>query len=196
MAAPVNTQFLSGSHFSIAQDNNVTQAPHRSIFKTDYPPWPIRGRPYASDPPAPAAVMHKDVNRFNEKCSETVRAFERQNVTKPELESNNRILGATNFKMDSDVKKFNSFQTSHKLDFPPKETLRASSGKLRGNPMKSYIPQGDREKAPQPLSDYRDRYRGHDARFFTPDKVIPLNLGKACSRIKYLLVSLNVIQTH
>jgi hypothetical protein len=37
--------------------------------------------------------------------------------------------------------------------------------------MRSYIPQGDPDKAPDPISDYRDRYRGHDASMNKSEKL-------------------------
>ena len=54
------TAFLSRSHFQISQDNAVTDPCLESVFKRDFPPLWIHGRPSAIDPPPPVQFHHFD----------------------------------------------------------------------------------------------------------------------------------------
>ncbi|KAH3837428.1 testis-expressed protein 45-like [Dreissena polymorpha] len=153
--------FLKSTSFRIGQDNQLTNQRMRSIFKTDYPPYEQYGRTEGAEPPPLSEVMHRDQSFFNERESETTKSFEYRHVPKPEIQGASGKLRLTNFKMDRDLNKFHSFETVHNSYFTPKmgDTYQRvlGSGKQKSN-----IPQGDREKELQPLTDYRDRYKGHD----------------------------------
>lgn len=151
-------EFLASSHFTISQDPSVTDNSMKSIFRKDYIPWRIEEKPSAAIPPKPADVLLKDPRYFNHRQSETRNAYEYRFLEKPVVRDVSEQLRATNFKMHRDPR-FDSFKTTHNVDYTPKQ-----AGKLPGRPigMQSFIPQGDPDKAPHPVSDYRDRYRGHD----------------------------------
>jgi len=159
-SSKMGTDFLASSHFSIAQHDAVTQGALKSIFKRDYIPWDIHNKTSASVPPKPAEVLHRDARYFNERASETTQAYPEKSLPHSAQAGTNN-LRCTNFKMDRDLSKFNSFHTSHLLDYPARQG-EVSRHKIPENTQQSYIPQGDPEKAPQPISDYRDRFRGHD----------------------------------
>ena len=167
-APKVGTEFLASSHFKIAQDESVLDKVPKSVFKKDYIPWEIGTKPAGSKPPRPADILQRDERYFNQRASETKQAFERHTLNKPELKDVRHTHGATNFKMDSDPR-LNSFQTTHKRDYTPKVGELASPNHGTADPMRSYIPQGDPDKAPEPISDYRDRYRAHETA--KPEKV-------------------------
>ena len=172
-------EFLASSHFAIAQDGNATQPSLMSVFKKDYPPWEFRGKPKGSTPPRPAEIFQKDDRYFNEKASETRKEYEYRYLKKPELVDDADKLRGTNFKMDRDVR-FNSFSTTHNVDYPPKEMENYVRGKSKSDRMQSYIPQGDKEKALEPVSDYKDRYRGHDASLHKPQLAGNMHQSKLC----------------
>ncbi len=157
----VSTNFLAASHFTISQDDSVTKGSLKSIFKKDYVPWDINAKPDAAKPPKPANVLQTDDRYFNEKSSETRQQYEPHEITKPEMRNITNKLGATNFKMDAD-RRLNTFQTTHNSDYQPKQSSSYERGAPKQDPLQSFIPQGDPEKAPEPLSDYKDRYHGHD----------------------------------
>lgn len=173
---PVGTKFLASSHFTISQDNSVTKGSLKSIFKKDYVPWEINSKPDAAKPPRPAAILQKDDRYFNERSSETKQQYEYHDLPKPELRDISHTLGATNFKMDADHR-LNSFQTTHNLDYTPKQCSATLRGVPKQKPMESFIPQGDRDKAAEPMSDYKDRYRGHDISSATTIKVPDAHQG-------------------
>ena len=176
------TEFLAASHFTISQDPHATKPSLKSVFKKDYPPWEIKGKPDGAIPPRPASVLQKDDRYFNEKASETRTQYEYRFAPKPELQADPDKLRATNFKMDRDMR-FNSFQTTHNRDYVPKEVGAYVKGGPKQNTMKSYIPQGDREKADEPVSDYKDRFRGIDAAQFKP--VVAENMHQGIDFIIY-----------
>lgn len=180
MPAPKSgIDYLSSSHFTISQDCSVTSPSLKSVFKKDYTPWSVSSRPVPSIPPQPAQVLHKDDRFCNEKASETTNAyqFRATNLVRPDMTGVSAKLRATNFKMDRDMSKFDSFNTSHMLDFYPKEFQGIPKSMPKENPMESFIPQGDKEKALNPVSDYRDRFKGHDARTTKPDKAPSMHQG-------------------
>ena len=153
-------EYLAGSHFTIAQDPEATRPSLKSVFKRDYPAWEILSKPPGAIPPKPADVLQTDFRYFNDKASETRIQYEYRPAPKRELQADRDKLRATNFKMDRDLR-FNSFQTTHARDYVP---MRSDTVvQRRQNDQKSYIPQGDPEKADDPMSDYKDRYRGIDA---------------------------------
>ena len=173
----VDTEFLASSHFTIAQDNKINQRKQTSVFQHDYVPWEMDNKLSSAKPPKLAEVIQKDDRYFNEKASETKQAYEYRALSKPELRDASGKLGATNFKMDSDPR-LNCFQTTHNCDYTPKGSAAYKRTSPQSNAMQSFIPQGDQEKAPQPISDYRDRYRGHDVGEAKPDRVMPMQ-GKS-----------------
>ena len=159
--APENrTKFLMSSHFKVAQDNNVGQTCTKSVFKKDYVPWTNWSRQEESIPPKPSEVLHRDARYFNERQSETVNAFVYKQGKSNILRDAPTKLGRTNFKMDSDVTKFDTYKTSNAMDFTPK--LFGKQEPFRKAEYRNVIPQGDPEKAEVPMSDYRDRFKGHD----------------------------------
>lgn len=71
-------------------------------------------------------------------------------------------LSHTNFKMDSDTSQINSFHTTHKDMFKPKMGDTFVPLEIKRTTQLSCIPQGDREKAELPISDYKYKYPGVD----------------------------------
>jgi hypothetical protein len=132
----------------------------KSVFRKDYIPWKVNEKPHASVPPRPADVLLKDARYFNQRESETKNAHNYRHLDKPVLRDVSEQLRQTNFKMDKDPR-FSCFNTTHNDDYTPKDASGRRSGQP-ANPMKSFIPQGDPDKASNPVSDYRDRFRGHD----------------------------------
>ncbi|XP_070542152.1 stabilizer of axonemal microtubules 5-like [Ptychodera flava] len=165
-------EFLASSHFKIGHDRRLAKsARRRSTFKKDYLPPPINaGRPPASEPPAPADVMHKDQFKTMDDVSETHTSFQDKGYGKVPMCNS---LTTTNYKMDAD-KRIDSFRTTHSLYFTRKPMSKA---KQKDSPMKSYIPDGDREKAAAPVSDYRDKYRGHDTNVVIVDRAPCMHTG-------------------
>lgn len=166
VAAPIikpktGQDFLESTSFRISQDDLLTNQKMNSIFKSDYPPYNHYGRDEGAKPPPLSEVMHRDQKFFNERESETTKSFEHRFAPKPEIQGASGRLRITNFKMDRDLSKFNTFETVHNSYFTPK---MADNYKRVENPAthRSHIPQGDKEKEPQPLTDYRDRFQGHD----------------------------------
>ncbi|XP_013379784.1 testis-expressed protein 45 [Lingula anatina] len=170
-------EFLASSHFSISQDPAAILPSMQTTFRKDYIPHNTTSKPGAAIPPAPAGLMHQDARFFNEKASETVKSYQYTSMTKPKLENAQETLQRTNFKMDRDLSKFEAFHTTNNLYYPPRQGSSFSMAKPAQNPMKSNVPQGDIEKAPQPMSDYRDRYRGHDTRKFQIEKAPSQHIG-------------------
>ncbi|KAI8496055.1 hypothetical protein Bbelb_264710 [Branchiostoma belcheri] len=153
--------FLAASHFKIAQEPSATPDALHSVFKHDYKaPYQWR-RQSASEPPRPAQFMHADTGKIGVKISETRQAFPEKRSEKMELKDKYTSLQATNFKSDAD-KRIDSFQTTNTAYFPAKPLSVTKPSKDPHERMTSYIPQGDKEKAPNPVSDYRDSFQGHD----------------------------------
>lgn len=166
IAAPITRPktgqaFLESTSFKISQDEMLTNNRMNSIFKTDYPPYDVYGRTQSAKPPPLSQVMHRDPTFFNERESETTKSFEYRHLPKPEIQGEGGKLRLTNFKMDRDLSKFHVFETVHNSYFTPKMAdtyKRYKAPTIRT----SHIPQGDKEKEPQPLTDYKDRFKGHD----------------------------------
>ncbi|XP_052793104.1 testis-expressed protein 45-like [Mya arenaria] len=153
--------FLESTSFRIGQDDQLTNQRMDSIFKSDYPPYGTYGRPAGARPPPLSEVMHRDQKFFSERESETTKSFEYRHLPKPEIQGASGKLRVTNFKMDRDISKFNNFETVHNSYFTPK--MGDAYKRVEGaGTRQSNIPQGDREKEPQPLTDYRDMFKGHD----------------------------------
>ena len=121
---------------------------------------------------------------FNEKASETVKSFPPKSGKRsgPGLAEINE-LRATNFKMDRDLSKFNQFNTSHGLEFQPYHVGPHSRAVPNADPMKSYVPQGDKEKAPNPVTDYRGNFMGHDVLSNKTIKAPNMHQGKVIDNV-------------
>lgn len=179
---PINTpktgtDFLSSTNFKVAQDMTVLPGSMQSVFKKDYPSYKHYGRDAEAERPALAEVMHRDETYFREKASETTKSFEYKYAPKLVVPDVHRKLRSTNFKMDSDLSKVNSFQTMHDSYFTPKmdadyERVQPVTALWEG-----HIPQGDEKKAEEPWSDYRDRYRGHDTTVHRVEKAPSMHEG-------------------
>ncbi|GFS02361.1 hypothetical protein ElyMa_001121000 [Elysia marginata] len=76
----------------------------------------------------------------------------------------------TNFKMDSDTSKVDSFHTTHRQYFKPKLGNTFEPLKQIIHTQHSSIPQGDREKADLPISDYKCKYFGIDTKKFRVER--------------------------
>ena len=170
-------EFLESTSFQISQDPFVTGNSMKSIFKQDYPPYNHYGRTEGARPPPLSEVMHKDERFFSEKESETVAAFEDRGLPKISGDKSRVNLSSTNFKMDSDLNKFKNFNTMHNTYFTPKmsDTYEKFSAPTT---RESHIPQGDKEKERLPLSDYRQKFQGHDTTVYSTEKAPPMHEGK------------------
>lgn len=189
VAAPIirpktGQPFLESTSFKIGQDDLLTNNRMDSIFKTDFPPYDTCSRAQGAKLPPLSEVMHKDPTFFNERESETTKSFEYRHLAKPEIHGASGKLRLTNFKMDRDLSKFNVFETVHNSYFTPKMAdnyRRITAPTLR----ESHIPQGDKEKEPQPLTDYRDRFQGHDTLVHKTIRAASMHEGKQLKFAKY-----------
>ena len=158
--SPVKTgiDFLVSSHFQIGNDRNKSHDPfsYKSTFQIDYPLQKVEKLQFSSIPP-PASIMHGDA-RFLEHCSINKEYF--NPVALPEKTFSKNSLTKTNFKMDRDSR-IDSFQTTNNLYHYPMY-VDMKSKNLKQDPMKSYIPQGDKEKELWPKSDYKDKFHQKD----------------------------------
>lgn len=156
-------EFLVASHFTISHEDRwaPSKDPHvyKSTFKKDYPPLPLTKRERIPSP-SPATIMHKD-GRYNDKCSMTRGHFVEKPLGKQDYANSTYALTKTNFKMDSD-RLLKSFQTTHKDYYPvrPLDEAKNPAPTGKSNWMRSYIPQGDKEKELWPHSDYRSKFLG------------------------------------
>lgn len=157
------SEFLVASHFTISHEDrwSPSKDPHvyKSTFKKDYPPLPLTKRERIPSP-SPATIMHKD-GRYNDKCSMTRGHFVEKTLEQQDYQNSTSSLTKTNFKMDSD-KQLKSFQTTHKEYYPVRSLDEAKNPAASGKKdwMRSYIPQGDKEKELWPHSDYRSMFLG------------------------------------
>ncbi|KAK3709148.1 hypothetical protein QZH41_018064, partial [Actinostola sp. cb2023] len=156
------TQFLASSHFQISNDSRWGPShdpeAYKSIFKKDYPPLPLTKRDRIASP-KPAGIMHYD-HRYGDNTSLTKSHFVEKPLTK-RAQGDSYALRKTNFKADSD-EKLKSFQTTHKEYFPvrPLHEAKVMPSTSKTEWMRSYIPQGDKEKELLPQSDYKSRFLG------------------------------------
>ncbi|XP_071499494.1 stabilizer of axonemal microtubules 5-like [Diadema antillarum] len=158
VSAPLTGKdFLVASHYRIGNDKRLSKsATRRSTFKKDYVAHRSYGREAAAEPPAPAAVMHKDVTAGTSDTTETHASY--KGIFLPKV-NQCKALTKTNFMMDSD-RRIESFLTSHSQEFQsPRGVTRSLPN---AEPMRSYVPQGDKEKERMPASDYHGNFRGHD----------------------------------
>lgn len=150
-------EFLAASHYRIGNDQRLSRsATKRSTFKKDYVAHRFYGREAAVEPPAPASVMHKDVTSGTSDTTETHQSY--KGTFLPRV-NQCTALTKTNFKMDSD-QRVESFLTTHSQEFQsPRGVTRSLPN---ANPMRSFVPQGDKDKERMPASDYHGNFRGHD----------------------------------
>nr|XP_054756157.1 testis-expressed protein 45-like [Lytechinus pictus] len=150
-------EFLTASHYRIGNDRRLSRsATKKSTFKKDYVAHRFYGRGDPAEPPAPASVMHKDLVARSADTTETHASY--KGTFLPRV-SQCTALTKTNFKMDSDHR-VESFLTSHSQEF---QTPIAMTRSLPNpEPMRSYVPEGDKEKERMPASDYHGNFRGHD----------------------------------
>ncbi|KAL5005416.1 hypothetical protein ScPMuIL_018872 [Solemya velum] len=171
---PDGTDSVS-ANFGLVKNKEHAKDVMHSVFQRDFPSYPSYCRTEGAKPPVLAEVMTRDSRYFSEKASETVSSFEYQSIPKPVLFDVHSKLSATNFKMDSDPSKVNSFQTTHKSYFTSKtDPTRIPPIK---NSRKSYIPQGDIEKIHLPVSNYRDHFQGYDTNVHRVEKAPPMHEG-------------------
>ncbi|XP_033107008.1 uncharacterized protein LOC117108925 isoform X2 [Anneissia japonica] len=163
--------FLAASHFKIGYDRRLSRsATKRSTFSKDYSFHSHYGRSPAAVPPVPAEVMHRAEEVGISDVTETLHSFGSKPYSKlPPCAS----LTKTNFKMNAD-KSIDSFKTTHSKMYPPKPLSQSLPMSF---PMKSYVPQGDREKASIPVSDYKSRFTGHDTAIFTVERAPCMHNG-------------------
>ena len=185
MAPKTGKDFLESTSFQISQDPNTTGSSMKSIFKQDYPPYASYGRGLGARPPPLSKVMHRDDQFFREKESETAASFDFRGLPVKKGDGSYVNLSSTNFKMDSDLNKFGSFKTMHRSDFPPKMNDNFDTF-IAPTTRDSHIPQGDREKEPQPLSDYRQKFQGHDTTVHKIEKVPPMHEGNYVLKLRKL----------
>jgi len=171
-AIKTGNDFLASSHFQIGKEpqwlSHADQLAYKSTFQKDYTPRKGDRVGLANIPP-PAFIMHKDVEKIRGKCSITREEF----VPAPSREKTCPVksLTKTNFKMDRDDR-IDTFSTTHAHYYRtlPQEVVSVNSSKISEHPMKSHIPQGDKEKESWPQSDYKHHFQ---QKLATPrDKII------------------------
>ena len=169
---PVKTgiDFLAASHFQIGKEpqwlSRVDPLAYKSTFQEDYPPRKSERIGLANIPP-PAFIMHKD-DKIRVKCSITREQF----IPAPSCDEtySGKSLTKTNFKMDRDDR-IDTFLTTHDYYYRPiSKNLQSKQLKLPWQPMKSHIPQGDKEKEYWPESDYKKNF--HQKNLICRDEII------------------------
>ena len=153
-------EFLAGSHFKVSNDVRVTRDCQKSVFAKDYVPWDV-SKPHSITPPAPSDFIGTDFRHFRENIPESKRAYQQKTATRQDTSSYHDRLTASNFSVGGD-NRLSSYATTHNLDYPMKEVPRMIKESSKRVPTQSFIPQGDPEKASDPISDYKDRFRAHD----------------------------------
>ncbi|XP_067932446.1 stabilizer of axonemal microtubules 5-like [Watersipora subatra] len=166
----VNTSYLQGSHFTLSQEESWTPWTRMSTFKKDYVPYNVEDKPPGANPKEPAKIFNKDERFFNNNhsASETLAEFQPKPFSKKATYDTNK-LRRTNFKMDSDHRQPEPYLSIQKTSYLPKDG-DFSKVQPKLDTTTSSILQGDREKAPPPLSDYRDRFRGVSTDRLPPTK--------------------------
>ena len=86
--------------------------------------------------------------------------------------------------MDSDFSKFKEYDTSHKVDFAPRQGKPAEQAM---HTSQSFIPQGDPDKVRDTLSIYNDKYRPYDTLTAKPKRAECLHSSK--NRVLLLVVA-------
>lgn len=179
----IDIEKISSSHFTVGHDFSVIKDTMKSIFKLDFPCPAGSGKTLPSDPPVLGQVMHKDTKFFKDNTSETINSFQYRHLPKPDLQYDHDTIGQTNFKMDSDVKKIDSFKTIHRLHFPPlvDEGCAVVRPPRKGDWHPSCIPQGDPSKEHQQLSDYKEKFQGHDTSVVKVPRITSQDSGRKFS---------------
>jgi len=148
-------EFLAASHYKIAQDERFTESSMKSTFHRDYHPLQNGTKPSAALPPRLARFMHRDGEKICVDVTETREAFPPKRSINDDTRDKYSCLYKTNFKMNSD-ERIDSFNTTHGHYFQPKQVSSpVLTNELRKKWVASEIPQGDKEKADEPLSVYR-----------------------------------------
>ena len=148
------TEFLRASHFRVSNDDRTIDNAMKTTFHRDFPPPPTKKTP-AALPPKPADFMHRDCEKINVRNSETTKSFPEKRAVLDDLPDKYTALYKTHFKMNSD-ERIDSFQTSHNHYFKPKDLVSAvDNSHLSKNLRVSHFPQGDKEKAEDPISVYK-----------------------------------------
>uniref|UniRef100_H2Z8W0 Uncharacterized protein n=1 Tax=Ciona savignyi TaxID=51511 RepID=H2Z8W0_CIOSA len=154
--APLHGQeFLASSHYKISHDDRFISDALKSTFHKDYVPPIVNLKPEAALPPKPSEFMHRDVEKISTKVSETCQAFPAKKSVHDDPRDKYSSLYRTNFKLDSDSR-IDTFSTTHERYYKPtpQGSLPALSN-LGSRWMRSNFPQGDKEKADEPISNYR-----------------------------------------
>lgn len=161
-AVPTGTKFLQSSHFSISQDDSWTPWTRLSTFKQDYTPYNNEEKPPSAHVPQPAQVLNGDERYFKNShvASETLTEFQQKSRTDRATYDTNK-LRKTNFKLDADTRDIVNVVSTQKDSYVP-QPGSAHPAKPTLNTFTSHIPSGDREKAPAPTSDYKDKFRRHE----------------------------------
>lgn len=152
-------EFLAASHFTVSNDPRITRGCQKSVFVHDYPPWAV-DRPRPIPPLPPSDIFGADFNHFKANIPESKRAYQEKRVSKEDTSGYHDRLTATSFKIGGD-NRLHNYATTHTSDYPMKEA-DVYKHKPNRKPQESFIPQGDPDKAANPMSDYKDRYRAHD----------------------------------
>jgi len=139
----VNTSYLQGSHFTLAQEESWTPWTRQSTFKKDYIPYNIEDKPKAANRKEPAEIFNRDERFFNNNhsASETLAEFQRKPLSEKATYDTN-ALRKTNFKMDADERLKDPYMSVQKSSYPPKHG-EVGRTKPVGNTTTSHIPQGE-----------------------------------------------------
>ncbi|XP_039248598.2 stabilizer of axonemal microtubules 5-like [Styela clava] len=156
-------EFLASSHLRIGNDDRYIPEGWNSTVDTDYKPPSTKQKPDAALPPLPALFMHQDQEKINTQLSETREQFPRKKaLTSTDTRDKYSALYKTNFKPNSDLR-IKTFNTTHDYYYTAKPTsVPPDNTQLAVNWTKSSFPQGDKEKADEPISTYRTGFPGHD----------------------------------
>ncbi|CAK8697325.1 stabilizer of axonemal microtubules 5-like [Clavelina lepadiformis] len=153
--------FLASSHYKISHDERFIPDTLKSTFHKDYVPPQSNLKIEALLPPKPSEFMHQDLTKIDSNVSETREAYPPKETIHDDTRDKYSSLYKTNFKMNSDSR-IDVFSTSHDEYFKPIPTAPTDVSKLGKVWMKSSLPQGDKEKADEPISNYRQSFLGHD----------------------------------
>lgn len=142
LGAQVNTSYLQGSHFTLAQEESWTPWTRLSTFKKDYVPYNVNDKPPAAKPREPANIFNKDERYFNNNhsASETLAEYQPKPLSEKATYDTYK-LRKTNFKMDSDIRQNDPYLSIQKTSYAPKygDFTRAMPTM---NTTSSNIPQG------------------------------------------------------
>lgn len=147
--------FLCGSHFSLSNDKRYVYNAMNTTMHRDYIPPPNNLKPEPAVPHKPSTFMHRDQDKINLKLSETIFSYPEKRSVHEDTRDKYDSLYKTNFKMYADDR-IDSFQTMQDLHYRPLPKSNSSCLSYLGkNLRESHFPQGDKDKADEPISDYR-----------------------------------------